>query len=211
VAQAGLVVVLDVTDQTVLIVGGGEVGRRKASAVCAAGANVRLVALEPRHPDLAAVSAVHWLSEPYRREHLDGVRLAIAAAVPAVNQQVVADAKAAGVWVNSATDPMAGNWTLPAIVRRGPLVLAVSTGGAAPAFARQVRDRLAEEFDAAVGEFVSLLDEMRMRVRISVSKPNRRRELLNRLSDWYWLDRLRRDGVDVTRAAMDEMIRQAAF
>ena len=206
----GLPVVLDVTGRTVLVVGGGAVGRRKAAAARAAGASVRVVALEPRHPEFAGDPAVEWLAEPYHAGHLGGARLAFAAAPAAVNGRVVADAAAAGVWVNSATGPPAGDFALMAAARRGAFVLAVGTGGAAPAFARRVRDRLAAAFDAAVGEFVALLAEVRPAVLAAVGDPAARRDLLDRLSDWAWLDRLRRDGAAVTRAAMAEEIRRAA-
>ena len=150
------------------------------------------------------------MAGPYHRRHLTGVRLAFAAGPPAVNAGVVADATAAGVWVCSATDPTAGDFTLPAVVRRGGLVLTAGTGGAAPAFARRVRDRLAAEFDASAGEFVALLAEVRPAVAAAVPDPAARRDLLDRLADWAWLDRLRRDGAAATRAAMAAEICRAA-
>src|SRR5688572_6285634 len=206
----GLPVLLAVAGRTVLVVGGGPVGRRKAVTARSAGARVRVVAPHPPHPDFAADPAVEWVAEPYRRDHLAGCRAAFAAAPPPVNAQVVADASAAGGWVCSASDPAAGDSVLPSVVRRGPFVLAVGTGGAAPAFARRVRLKLAAEFDAAVGEFVALLAEVRPLVRAAVPDPAARRELLDRVADWPWLDRVRRDGVAATRAAMAAEIRRAA-
>jgi precorrin-2 dehydrogenase/sirohydrochlorin ferrochelatase len=136
--------------------------------------------------------------------------LVFAAAPPAVNSLVVRDAIAAGVWVCSASDPTAGDFTLPAAVRRGAFVLALSTGGAGPGFARRVRKQLDEQFDAAVGEFVGLLAEVRPAALAAVPDPAGRRDLLDRLSDWEWLDRVRRDGVNETRAAMMAEIARAA-
>jgi len=209
-SAGGLPVVLTVTDRTVLVVGGGPVGRRKAAAARAAGARVRVVSPGPPPPAVAADPGVEWLAEPYRPDHLTGVRLVFAAGPPEVNARVVLDATRAGVWVSSASDPAAGDFTLPATVRRGPFVLAVGTGGAGPGFARRVRERLEEQFDAGVGEFVALLAEVRPAALAAVPDPAARRDLLDRLSGWDWLARFRQDGPAATRAAMLAEIMQSA-
>src|SRR5262245_65841693 len=121
-------VFLDLTGKRVVVVGGGAVGRRKARTARDAGAAVVIV--DPQAPGEPGVA---HLAEAYRAEHLIGACLVFAAATPEVNARVVADAKAAGVWVNSATDPQHGDCFLPAVVRRGGLTIAVGTGGASPA------------------------------------------------------------------------------
>lgn len=201
-----LPVVWDVTGVPAVIVGGGPVGRRKAATLHAAGAEVRVI--DPCPTPVAEP----WprLRESYRVEHLAQMRVVVAAATAAVNAQVVADATAAGLWVSSASDPSAGNFVLPAVLRRGPFTVAVSTGGAGPAFARRVRDELAERFDPSFGAFVDLLAEMRRTVRRDVAEPKRRRELLNRFAEWQWLDRFRREGHAATRAAMEAELHRPA-
>jgi precorrin-2 dehydrogenase / sirohydrochlorin ferrochelatase len=197
---------LHLTDRLAVVIGGGAVGRRKAAAVLDAGARVRLVCLETRPVD-ETHAAVDWRSEPYAAAHLYGAALAFAAATPEVNARVVADARARGLWVNSASDPEAGDFFVPAVVRRGDFVVAVGTGGAAPALAAEVRRRLEEQFDDSFGQWAALLAEMRPLVLEAVSDEERRRLLFARWTSWEWLERLRRDGAEAVRAAFLQELR----
>ncbi|HEX4613222.1 MAG TPA: NAD(P)-dependent oxidoreductase, partial [Urbifossiella sp.] len=157
----------------------------------------------PETPELRGVC------EPYRPDHLAAAALVFACAPAEVNARVVADARAGGVWVNSASDPAVGDFTLPAVFSTGGLTVAVGTGGAAPALARRVRDRLAAQFDAAFAAWVELLNEARGEVLAAVPDPARRRELLDGFADWPWLDRVRAEGVEAARAAMRAAVRGA--
>ena len=199
---------LNLTDRLVLVVGGGPVGRRKADAALAAGGRVRLVCLEPRPADQTH-PALDWRTTDYAADHLDGAALAFAAGPPDVNVRVVADARTRGVWVNSASDPGGGDFFLPAVVRRGEVVLAVGTGGAAPALAREIRRRLEEQFDDDFGRWTALLAEMRPLAMENVRDAERRRLLFERWARWEWLDRLRREGADAVRAALLRELREA--
>jgi siroheme synthase-like protein len=137
-----------------LVVGGGPTAAGKVDGLLAAGAVVHVVATEVGE----AVRAVDvtWEQRPYRTGDVDGYWLAVAATDdPEVNRKVREDGDAAGVWVNAADDPANCSFTLPARVRRGDLLVTVSTGGRSPALARWVRRRLEAELGP---EYETLLD-----------------------------------------------------
>jgi precorrin-2 dehydrogenase/sirohydrochlorin ferrochelatase len=194
-------VMLDLTGRLAVVVGGGAVGRRKVAALRAAGARVRVVCLEERPPD---VPEGEWIREGYRAGLLDGAALVFAAATPEVNRDVVRDARTRGIWAADAAEPTAGDFHTPAVLRRGGLVVAVSTSGASPLLAARIRDRLDAATEPEYADWVALLAELRPEV-LAVS-PGRRRAVFERLCEGGWLGRLRAEGVDVVREAMRDEI-----
>jgi precorrin-2 dehydrogenase / sirohydrochlorin ferrochelatase len=197
--MAGYPIELELSGRPVLVVGLGAVGRRKALNLAAAGA--RVIGVDP-NPVL--IDGVDCRAEAYRAEHLRGMALVFAAATPTVNQQVVADAKAAGIWVNAADDPSGGDFTVPAVGRDGGVTLTVSTSGASPALAVALRDRALETLAPGAGGLAALFAELRPHVlaRLAGVESSVRRRFLADWADPRWLDRFIADGPDVLRAAI---------
>ncbi len=164
---------LVVEGQDCLVVGGGEVAARKVEGLVTCGARVTVVA--PRTVpaiDRRARSAPDGLGKvaverrPYREGEAGQFRLVVTATgVPEVDRAVARDARAAGVWVNSADDAEACSFLLPSVHRQGPVTVAVSTGGASPALAAWLRRRLAREVGPDVATMADLLEEARGAVR----------------------------------------------
>ena len=156
---------LELTGQRVLVVGGGPVAARKVAGILAAGAVVTVVA-----PDAVAELAddpdVRWHQREYRRGEAASYRLVFTATSdPAVNAQVARDCRAANVFVNSADDPANCSFTLPSVVQRGNLQVAVSTNGRSPAFAAWLRRRLETEYTDVHARLVDLLGDVRSEAR----------------------------------------------
>ncbi len=147
-----------------LVVGGGPIAARKAEGLLACGATVHVVASQVG-ADMRALD-VTWDERPYRTGDLAGSRLVVTATgVAEVDAAVFADGEVAGIWVNSADDPEHCSFTLPAVVRRGPVVLTVSTGGHSPALAVWLKERIGAHIGPEYEVLAGLLSEERDAVR----------------------------------------------
>ncbi len=138
-------VCLRLEGREVLLVGGGAIAEGRALAALEAGARLRVVAPEatPTLRRLAEQGRLEWLQRPYEAGDVRGHALVLAAADdPEVGPRVAAEARALGIWVNTADVPELCDFTLPSVERRGPITLAVSTAGQAPALARHLRREL---------------------------------------------------------------------
>jgi precorrin-2 dehydrogenase/sirohydrochlorin ferrochelatase len=156
-----------IEDKPCLVVGGGAVGERKVLDLLAAGARVTVVSrtLTPELATLAADEKITYLPEDFHEVQVEGMALVMAATDdPQVNAAVSAAAQARAIWVNVADEPEYCTFIVPAQVRRGALTLAISTGGASPALARQVREELQQHFGPEYGPYLDLLQRLRTRV-----------------------------------------------
>jgi precorrin-2 dehydrogenase/sirohydrochlorin ferrochelatase len=156
-----------IEDKPCLVVGGGAVGERKVADLMAAGARVTVVSrtLTPELAALADQGKINYLPEDFAEAQVEGMSLVMAATDdPQVNARVSAAAQARAIWVNVADEPEYCTFIVPAQVRRGDLTLAISTGGASPALARQVREELQQHFGPEYGPYLDLLRRVRTRV-----------------------------------------------
>jgi siroheme synthase-like protein len=131
---------LKLAGRRVLLVGGGPVALTKARSLREAGAVIAVVAPEVL-PELITIADDVQL-RPFAPADLDGAWFVVAAAPPEVNRQVQAAAEPRQLFVNAVDDPAAATAYAAAVIRRGPVTVAFSTGGAAPALAGLIREGL---------------------------------------------------------------------
>lgn len=124
----------------VVVVGGGTVAAGKLDGLLAAGARVTVVA--PAIRDEIRARDVALVERAFVASDLDGARWVVAAALPDVNRAVAAAARDRNLFVNAVDDVASASAYLGAVIRRGPVELAVSTGGLAPALAGLLREAL---------------------------------------------------------------------
>ena len=160
---------VDLAGKGCLVVGGGPVAARKARALLDYGARVTVLAPEPLAEirALSQVPSVTLLERPYGGPaDLSGAALALAATDNrALNAQVAADARTAGIPVNVADDPALCSFFFPALVRRGGLVAGISSSGACPRLSARLRERLERDWPADLADALETLREERRRLK----------------------------------------------
>ena len=155
---------LELQDRRVVIVGGGAVAARKARRLVAAGARLVVVAplVDERLAALVAAGSLVHLERGYLPGDLEGALLAFAATDDAaVNAAVAAEASERGILVDVVAAPREGDFTTPALLCRGDLLITASTAGASPGLARRIINELEPLFGEEYAQSVTLLGQFR--------------------------------------------------
>ncbi len=155
---------LDLQGLSCLVVGGGQVGERKVKTLLSCGAKVHLVSpeLTPFLEEEVRQGRVRLLAPEFLPEHLEGMFLVIGATDdPEVNQRIGSEARSRNLLCNIVDRPRECSFIVPSQVRRGDLVIAVSTGGRSPALAKKIRQDLENLFPDIYSSYVALLGRVR--------------------------------------------------
>jgi precorrin-2 dehydrogenase/sirohydrochlorin ferrochelatase len=156
---------LKLSGRRCVVVGGGDVGLEKVEGLLACEGEVTLIAPDAIEPleVLAAEGSIRWERREYAGPaDLEGVFMVIAATDDTdVNIRIYDAAERRAMLVNVVDVPPLCNFILPAIIRTGPLAIAISTAGASPALAKRIRDEIAEEYGEPYARLAVLLNEVR--------------------------------------------------
>ena len=155
---------LRLKDRRCLVVGGGDIGLEKVEGLLACDADVTLVAPDAHQAlqALAAEGSIRWKQRDYEPTDVEGCLIAIAATNDTdVNIAVYDGAERRAMLVNVVDVPPLCNFILPAIVRTGPLAVAISTAGASPALAKRMKREIAQLFGEPYADLAVLLNDAR--------------------------------------------------
>jgi len=188
---------VDLSGRLVVIVGGGNVGTRKAIGLLEAGAGKVRVVSPQYHTQMPA--NVEKILAEYEPHHLEGATLVFAATDRAlVNAKVVTDARERGILVNRA-DSEEADFSTPALLREGPVTIAVATGGS-PAIAAKIRDGIKETLDRRWIALAEVMQKLRPMVLAASIPEEKRRELFRELASVESADLAKRGDVAALEA-----------
>ena len=168
------------------MVGAGAVGEEKIDGLLRAGAKVRVVAphATPQVRAWARDRKIRWEARKYQAADLRGAFLVVAATSFAkLHEQIYKQARRHGVLCNVADDPPHCDFYYGSVVRRGPLQIAISTGGHSPALAQRLRKQLEEQFGPEYEPWLAELGKAREKLFARKIEPERRRRLLHELAN----------------------------
>jgi uroporphyrin-III C-methyltransferase / precorrin-2 dehydrogenase / sirohydrochlorin ferrochelatase len=181
-----LPIFLSVAGRRCLVVGGGAVAWRRTQQLVAAGARVTVnaPALCSELAGMVTEGRVAHVASTFAPALVRGATLVVAATDDAdVNARVYAAGERFGALVNAVDDPAHSHYIVPAVVERDPVVVAISTGGAAPVLARRLRERLEAWLPSRLGRLASLMRAWRATVRVRVPHADARRGLWEEVCD----------------------------
>ncbi len=194
---------IDLQGRSCLIIGGGKVAARKAENLLEYGCQVTMVS--PRCEETVSTWAknglITYLQREFKEEDLDHSFLVfIATDDRGLNSRISSLCRERGILVNAVDDPPHCDFYVPAILRRGPLTLAISTEGKSPAFAGRLRRDLEEIITDDYGKFVEILGEQREYIKENISDLERRKAVFEKL--------VYSDILDLLKAGEEEKARE---
>ncbi|MCH7488962.1 MAG: bifunctional precorrin-2 dehydrogenase/sirohydrochlorin ferrochelatase [Chloroflexi bacterium] len=159
---------LEMEGRPCLVIGGGKEAQRKVTGLMAAGGRVTVIAPKLTR-DLQAMLAageIEYVQREYQDGDVEGYDVCMVATDDgAVNGDVAAEGKRRGIWVNAADDTKNCDFILPAVIRRGSITIAASTGGTSPALARRLREELEAYLTEEMPALADLLGDVRSDLR----------------------------------------------
>ena len=175
---------LDIRNRKCLVVGGGTVGTRKVMTLLNCGAKVTVVSSDvaEKLQELSDGDIIKLEKRPFQISDLDNMFLVMGATDnQEINREIHSEAERLGVLCNIADRPEVCNFILPAIVNRGDLIIAISTSGKSPAFAKKIRKDLEKVFGTEYTDFLTLMGNIRTKLLSEDHEPEAHKHLFEKL------------------------------
>lgn len=194
-------VLVNLKNKPCVIVGGGHIAERKAGSLIEAGASVTVISPDcsPQIENWMQQGALTILHEFYcagTREMEQSFLVFAATNNPEINEAVRLEAEALGKLVTVADNTSGSSFIVPAMVRRGKLLISVSTGGASPTIARKIKQELEQAYGFEYETYLDLVQELRLLIQSQVEDIEVRLQMLRLMLDWELMSLIRSSGTD---------------
>ena len=203
---------LELTGKPCLVVGGGDVARRKAAGLKDAGARIAVVSpkLDPVLEYMSFQKEITWKEKTFEPSDLNGAFLVIAATNNReVNQTIATLCREQNILCNVADQSEEGSFIVPTTIERGPLTLAISTSGISPILASNIRQELELAYGEEYGLFLELLAPLRKMIQAEFTSPQQRQRIYERMISSRVLSLLRSGMQEQAEKELKEIIYKA--
>ena len=204
---------LDIGGRLCVVVGGGDVAARKVEMLLECGATVRVVSPEagPEVEAWAREGRIEWRRESFDESAIEGAFVVVAATDDeAVNRRACDACRAAGILINVVDVPALCDFHVPSMVRRGDVVIAIGTGGKAPAMSRRIRKKIQSVIGPEYGALLEIMGALRADVQQRFATPGDRKRVWERILDSDALAELAAGREQAARDMINSIIEQEA-
>jgi siroheme synthase-like protein len=204
---------LNLSGKRVIVIGGGEVAERKVTSLSGTDAAITVISptLTPQLLTLSESNVINWQKRGYIPGDCSGATLVFSATDdPNITHQVWQEATQAGILVNTADQPSLCDFIMPAVVRRGELAVAISTGGASPALAATLREQLSEVLGPEYEELLEMLSQARPEIQQRFQDERDRKALHYRILESNLIGLLKRQDRKGAERVLREIIEDFA-
>jgi len=200
---------IDLNNQNVIVVGGGEVAERKIRNFLIYGCKIYISSphLTPHLKQLVAKKKIHHIPFESLDTYLDDTFMVIAATDdPEVNSQIASQAKKHGLLINTVDQPKDCNFIMPSIVKRGDLQIAISTAGKSPALAKKIRKEMDSTFGPEYDSLIELLGLIRIKLLSQDQSSSKNKIIFQKLVDSDLLELIKNENLDGVRIALKSIL-----
>ena len=204
-------VFLSLTDKPCVVVGGGAVAERKVESLLNAGGMVTVVSpnLTDQLSHLAKESEITYVNREYQADDIREAFLVVAATDNSkVNQAIAELANKTNTMVNVVDASHLSNFIVPSVLDRSPVTVAVSTGGASPVLARQLRMKLESMIPSSCGELAGITEEYREKVKQKFATPEGRKDFWENTLKSAFVELVYAGQVKEARKLLDDLLEQ---
>lgn len=203
-------VFLDLSGKKVVVVGGGKVAQRKIETLLEYGAVIYVISkdLTPELQERVKNGNIMFLAHEFEEGYIEDAFLVIIATNDKMlNQRVSTLAKERNILVNTVDRPEECNFIVPSIVKRGDLLIAVSTSGKSPTLAKRIKEKLIDQFGKEYGDFLNMMGRIRKEVLLKDISEGERGRIFHELVDSSMLDLIKRQDFASVATELERMLK----